>query len=83
MHSASETPSSEPRRAGAPCASPGGEASNRRFAYRIDVLLGLYRDFALPGTGAAWSRYEGWYQAMCETEIFRATATDHPTTASV
>ena len=48
------------------------------FAYRIDVLLGHYRDFALPNTGAVWSRYHGWYRAMCETEIFRSTSTDHP-----
>ena len=48
------------------------------FAYRIDALLGHYRDFALPSTGTAWPRYHGWYQSMCETEIFRATSTDHP-----
>jgi len=47
------------------------------FAYRIAVLLGRCRDFALPSTGAAWSRYHGWYQSMCETELFRATPTDH------
>jgi glutathione S-transferase len=47
------------------------------FAYRIDVLLGHYRDFSLPTSGPTWERYQEWYQAMCATEIFRATATNH------
>jgi hypothetical protein len=47
------------------------------FAYRIDVLLRHYRDFALPATGATWSRYQRWYEALCDTAAFRATATDH------
>jgi glutathione S-transferase len=47
------------------------------FAYRIDALLGHYRDFALPTTGSPWSRYQHWYEAMCDTEVFRATSTDH------
>jgi glutathione S-transferase len=47
------------------------------FAYRIDALLGYYRDFRLPDTGVAWVRYRRWYETMCDIEIFRATATDH------
>ena len=47
------------------------------FAYRIDALLGHYRDFNLPNTGNPWSRYRRWYDSMLETSVFRATATDH------
>ena len=47
------------------------------FAYRIDALLGHYRDFSLPEAGAAWSNYHRWYGAMCETDMFRKSATDH------
>ena len=47
------------------------------FAYRIDVLLGHYRHFSLPTSGVTWARYQRWYESMCATEIFRATATDH------
>lgn len=46
------------------------------FAYRIDALLGHYRDFSLPTSGAAWSRYQRWYEAMCSTDIFQGTLTD-------
>ena len=47
------------------------------FAYRIDALLGHYRDFTLPNTGTPWARYWRWYESMLETGIFRATSTDH------
>ena len=46
------------------------------FAYRIDALLSHYRDFSLPATGAAWSRYQRWYATMCSTDIFQATLAD-------
>jgi len=46
------------------------------FAYRIDALLGHYRDFSLPTSGAAWSRYQRWYESMCGTSIFQDTLTD-------
>lgn len=47
------------------------------FAYRIDTLLGHYRDLVLPDTGPAWTRYTRWYARMCELEAFKATSTDH------
>lgn len=47
------------------------------FSYRIDALLGHYRDFSLPDTGKAWPNYHRWYASMLETDIFRKTATDH------
>ncbi len=47
------------------------------FAYRIEALLGYYRGFTLPDAGAAWSRYRRWYEAVCDTTMFRGTATDH------
>ena len=47
------------------------------FAYRIDVLLGHYRDFKLPEDGEIWQRYQQWYQAMLAVPAFKATATDH------
>ncbi|MGV6827393.1 MAG: glutathione S-transferase family protein [bacterium] len=40
------------------------------FAYRIDALLGHYRDFSLPKQGETWQRYQRWYDAMCEHEAF-------------
>lgn len=43
------------------------------FAYRIDTLLGHYRDFSLPTSGAVWSRYHSWYESMCDTAIFHGT----------
>jgi glutathione S-transferase len=46
------------------------------FAYRIDALLGHYRDYSLPESGPVWSRYRHWYEAMGDTPIFRATLTD-------
>jgi len=30
------------------------------FAYRIDVLLGAYRDFSLPENGEGWNHYRRW-----------------------
>ena len=46
------------------------------FAYRIDVLLGAYRDFELPREGRTWQRYRLWYDAMLEHPAFRTTAFD-------
>ncbi|MCP4391151.1 MAG: glutathione S-transferase family protein [Gammaproteobacteria bacterium] len=46
------------------------------FAYRIDVLLGAYRDFELPQTGETWQRYQRWYAAMLDHPSFRKTAFD-------
>ncbi|MGB5451133.1 MAG: glutathione S-transferase family protein [Sedimenticolaceae bacterium] len=46
------------------------------FAYRIDALLGHYRDFSLPTAGASWSRYQRWYESMCGTAIFQGTLKD-------
>jgi len=46
------------------------------FAYRIEVLLGAYRDFSLPVEGETWQRYQRWYQAMLEHPAFRKTAFD-------
>lgn len=43
------------------------------FSYRIDALLGHYRDFSLPKQGETWSRYHKWYNAMCVHEIFVTT----------
>ena len=47
------------------------------IAYRIEVLLGHYRDFLLPDQGEAWTRYHQWYRAVLEDPAFRATSTDH------
>jgi len=46
------------------------------FAYRIDALLGHYRDFSLSTTRATWSRYHHWHESMCGTTIFQGTLTD-------
>ncbi len=46
------------------------------FAYRIDVLLGHYRDFSLPVEGEAWSRYARWYDAMQKYDVFIQSQTD-------
>lgn len=46
------------------------------FAYRIEVLLGHYRDFAVPRSGAPWSRYRDWYTAMLDNPVFKSTSTD-------
>jgi len=46
------------------------------FAYRINSLLGHYRNYALP-TGGTWERYRRWYDAMLGVPAFKATATDH------
>ena len=46
------------------------------FAYRIDALLGHYRDLALPASGETWSRYQRWYENMRNTPLFRGTLTD-------
>ena len=47
------------------------------FAYRIEALLGHYRNYALPTKGKVWQRYHRWYDAMLALPAFRATATDH------
>jgi len=44
------------------------------FAYRIDVLLGAYREFELPQEGEVWQRYQRWYQAMLANPAFKTTA---------
>ena len=44
------------------------------FAYRIEVLLGAYRDFELPREGEIWQRYQRWYQAMLADPAFKITA---------
>lgn len=46
------------------------------FAYRIDALLGHYRDFVPPRSGEAWSRYWRWYECMRSGPLFRRTLTD-------
>lgn len=46
------------------------------FAYRIDVLLSVYRGFRLPQDGEAWQRYRRWYDAMLANPAFRVTAFD-------
>ena len=46
------------------------------FAYRIDALLGHYRDFSLPTSGETWSRYGRWHQNMRNTRIFQGTLSD-------
>ena len=43
------------------------------FAYRIDALLDHYRDFSLPNNKAVWSRYQAWFESMCDTAIFQDT----------
>lgn len=46
------------------------------FAYRIDVLLGHYREFTLPENGEVWQRYRRWYQTMLADPAFKVTAFD-------
>lgn len=46
------------------------------FAYRIDALLGHYRNFVLPTSGPFWSRYQNWYENMRRTPILLDTLTD-------
>lgn len=40
------------------------------FAYRIDALLGHYRDFSLPQAGEVWQSYKRWYEAMTNHPVF-------------
>ena len=47
------------------------------FAYRTDVLLRHYHNYALPREGDNWETYHRWYDAMLVAPAFRATATDH------
>jgi len=42
------------------------------FAYRIDALLGHYRNFSIPTTGVTWSRFQRWYESMCATSTKHA-----------
>ncbi len=46
------------------------------FAYRIDALLGHYRDFSPPTCRVIWPRYQRWYESMCSTAVFQGTLTD-------
>jgi glutathione S-transferase len=46
------------------------------FAYRIEVLLGAYRDFKLPQEGEIWQRYHRWYQSVLANSAFKTTAFD-------
>ena len=48
------------------------------FAYRIDLLLGHYRDLKLPVLGESWERYHQWYETMLERPEFKVTSTDTP-----
>ena len=45
------------------------------FAFRIDALLGYYREFSLPTGGKEWSRYEQWYNSMKNHEVFKKSQT--------
>ncbi len=47
------------------------------FAYRIDELLGHYRDFELTENIENGVRYQSWYQAVLQDASFRATSTDY------
>ncbi len=47
------------------------------FAYRIDVLLGHYRDFHLPLDGECREKYRRWYESMLDLPAFKTTSTDH------
>ena len=47
------------------------------FAYRIDALLGHYREFTVPTAGDGWAAYARWYAQLCALDIFKATSTDH------
>ncbi len=46
------------------------------FAYRIKVLLELYRDFYLPTEGEIWERYHRWYESVIEVPAFKQSSTD-------
>ena len=43
------------------------------FAYRINLLLGHYRDFIVPIQGEPWERYQRWYQSCIALPAFQAT----------
>ena len=45
------------------------------FAYRINLLLGHYRDFSIPIMGELWQRYQQWYQSCIALPAFQATMT--------
>ena len=48
------------------------------FAYRINLLLGHYRDLKLPVAGENWERYHQWYETMLERPEFKVTSIDLP-----
>ena len=47
------------------------------FAFRINLLLGRYRDFYLPTEGSIWPRYQQWYNAVLNHPSFKTTGTDN------
>jgi len=47
------------------------------FAFRIDQLLGEYRNFRLPTEGSSWQRYHQWYNAVLNHSSFKVTGTDN------
>lgn len=47
------------------------------FAFRIDQLLGKYRNFKVPADTTVWQRYHQWYKAVLEHPTFKTTATDN------
>jgi glutathione S-transferase len=47
------------------------------FAFRINTLLGKYRDFHLPTEGSTWQRYHQWYNAVLNHPSFKTTGTDN------
>lgn len=47
------------------------------FAFRINKLLGKYRNFHLPTQGSIWQRYHQWYNAVLDNPSFKTTGTDN------
>lgn len=47
------------------------------FAFRINTLLGKYRNFYLPTEGSTWQRYHQWYNAVLNHPSFKTTGTDN------
>jgi glutathione S-transferase len=47
------------------------------FAFRIETLLGEYRNFHLPTEGFSWQRYHQWYNAVLKHTSFKTTRTDN------
>jgi glutathione S-transferase len=46
------------------------------FAYRINLLLGYYRNFSLPELGDSWFRYHEWFNTMLTRPEFKNTTGD-------